>query len=988
VNEKLNATPVKSMEDQRLERTAFLVSLIALGIVLIGTILIVALGEFRLLLLITAPLVTGCIVSARLARRGQNVAGSSILIGILALIAISIPFATAGQGVPIALGVLGIAGVITVASWPRRLTTRALAINLAIAGIIILIDLFGPAGRPQESISIVLWLFTFGILIVYMFFIAQEFHLLDIRTKIILGILVMGVISLGSLSYFAIDRTREITESVSQRLETSVSLLAEEQLVNVVFNESERVSQFFDDIAKEVARLAKHELALQDQKDVLSLGNYWDASSKLTLLDGGQYGNPSSDVSSVFVPMNTELNDEVFAELNTSAYLDFSVPQLLEDNPAVLAVYYISRDGVVRYYPNIELASILPPDFDATTRPYYELTSPLFNPQRLIRWTIPYVDAAGGGLVVTVASPVYDNNDFLGVLAADIQLSTITERISSIKIGSTGYAFMIDDAGRIISMPPAGYELHGMDPDEFSADEYFKQTVLGRGNADIRAIVSRMVAGGSGLNIVNVKGSDAYITYARVPANDYSIALVVPVSEMQTAIAIAREETQAQTQAATRTAAIILAALFLGAILFSLGLGQIIVNPVRRLTEVASRIAGGELTAQADSTTTDEIGILADSFNIMTSRLRETLDGLEQNVQERTAELVVANEKNENRAKQFESIAQVTRTIGSTQNLDSLLPQLTTVISREFGFYHVGVFLTDNGKEYAILSAANSEGGQVMLARGHRLKVGEVGMVGYVTGTGKARVALDTGKDAVFFNNPDLPETHSEIALPLRIGEDVIGALDVQSTQINAFSQEDVNILSILADQVSIAIQNARQFEETRKALSESDVLSRQFIQTGWQQFTKTKKLAGILHTGAKSSLLYTNNGKGREQTSSNTGQLRVKGRGAILSLPVKLRGEVIGSVDVRAPENRQWDQDEIDIVTAIIERAALAMENARLLAESQKLAAKERTIGDISAKISAKSDVNELLKTAVQELGRTLPGMDIAIQFKKEESE
>jgi hypothetical protein len=108
---------------------------------------------------------------------------------------------------------------------------------------------------------------------------------------------------------------------------------------------------------------------------------------------------------------------------------------------------------------------------------------------------------------------------------------------------------MIDDAGRIISMPPAGYELHGMDPDEFSADEYFKQTVLGRGNADIRAIVSRMVAGGSGLNIVNVKGSDAYITYARVPANDYSIALVVPVSEMQTAIAIARRNA-AQTQAA------------------------------------------------------------------------------------------------------------------------------------------------------------------------------------------------------------------------------------------------------------------------------------------------------------------------------------------------------------------------------------------------------------------------------------------------------
>ena len=116
--------------------------------------------------------------------------------------------------------------------------------------------------------------------------------------------------------------------------------------------------------------------------------------------------------------------------------------------------------------------------------------------------------------------------------------------------------------------------------------------------------------------------------------------------------------------------------------------------------------------------------------------------------------------------------------------------------------------------------------------------------------------------------------------------------------------------------------------------------------------------------------------------------QLKAKSRGAFLSLPVKLRGEVIGSVDIRSPENRQWDQDELDIVTAILERSAIAMENARLLADSQKLAAKERTIGEISARISAQSKVDELLKTAAQELGRALPGMEIAVQLKKEDIE
>jgi GAF domain-containing protein len=308
------------------------------------------------------------------------------------------------------------------------------------------------------------------------------------------------------------------------------------------------------------------------------------------------------------------------------------------------------------------------------------------------------------------------------------------------------------------------------------------------------------------------------------------------------------------------------------------------------------------------------------------------------------------------------------------------------VINREFGFYHVGIFLLDTAREYAVLSAANSDGGQKMLERSHRLKVGETGMVGYVTSTGKPRVALDTGADAVFFNNPDLPETRSEIALPLRVGDEIIGALDVQSTEPNAFNQEDTNILSTLADQVSIAIQNARQYEETRRALAESNSLSKQFIQTGWSQFTRTNKLEGIRHTGAKSTLLYRKSGK--DEGDSDKNQLKAKGRGAVLSLPVKLRGEVIGSVDVRSPENRRWDQDELDIVTAIIERSAIAMENARLLADSQKLAAKERAIGEISAKISAQSEVDELLKTAAQELGRTLPGMQISVQLKKEDAE
>jgi GAF domain-containing protein len=368
----------------------------------------------------------------------------------------------------------------------------------------------------------------------------------------------------------------------------------------------------------------------------------------------------------------------------------------------------------------------------------------------------------------------------------------------------------------------------------------------------------------------------------------------------------------------------------------------------------------------------------------MTSRLQETHDGLEQMVEDRTSALLSANERNERRAKQFESIAQVARTISSTRDLDVLLPQITAAISREFSFYHVGIFLLDAAKEYAVLSAANSPGGRVMLGRGHRLKVGETGIVGYVTGTAEARVALDTGADATFFNNPDLPNTRSEIALPLRAGPEIIGALDVQSTEPNAFSQEDINILSTLADQVSIAIQNAKQFEQTRKALNEAESLAKQFAQTGWQQFTKDKNLAGIHHTGARSTLLYGKNG---HEPEMGRDQSKKKARGAYLTLPIKLRGEVIGSVDVRSPDNRPWDQDELDIVTAIIERAAIAMENARLLEESQRLASKEAKIGEVTAKISSSINMRNVLQAAVEELGHALPGSEIVIQFQTDQN-
>jgi GAF domain-containing protein/HAMP domain-containing protein len=919
--------------------------------------------------------------------KGRSIQGSVIFIIAIGLQSILVAFVQRGLSVPNAITSLALIGCICLATLPRRFFGIVLLGGLVSLIASVLIDLFGSPTRPQAEIAPARWILLFVTLTIFIIFFVREFLSLDIRTKIVAGILGTGAVALSVLIFFALVQTQQITNSLSIRLDESVSELAEEQLINTASVEASRANQSFERIAEEVVDLAQNWILLQRQKATLAQGAYWDARTSLTQLEGGQYGNSATDTSSVFIPVQTRVDEALLADLNVSAYLDFLAPGMLETNPSLLAIYVIDTRGVTRYYPNINLATLLPPDFDATSRPYYTITSPLFNPQRRYRWTIPYTDATGGGLVVTIAAPIYDNNKFSGVVAADMQLAEITKQINSIRVGETGYAFMIDDAGRILSMPEQGFQMFGLHPEDIVSEEFFKQTVLGLGNDQLRAVTNRMTAGGNGLLLVDVDGVDSYISFSPIEANGYSIALVVPVSELQGAIIAAHNQTQQQIQSAFQAAAIILIILLMVAVVVSLGLGHIIAAPIQRLTQVASQIAAGDLSVQTTATTSDEIGTLAQSFNMMTARLRETLDGLEHIVEERTTELLSANERNERRAKQFESIAKVARTISSTRDLDALLTHITTVISREFGFYHVGIFLLDAAKEYAVLSAANSQGGQVMLARGHRLKVGETGIVGYVTETGKPRVAIDTEVDTAFFNNPDLPNTRSEIALPLHFGEEVIGALDVQSLEPDVFSQEDINILSTLADQVSIAIQNAQQFEQTQNALEEAESLAKQFVQAGWQQFTKSKRLTGVHHTGARSTLLYGKNGTDTQVTTWETAQARTRSRGAFLSLPIKLRGEVIGSVDIHSPDNRPWDQDELDIVTAIIERAAIAMDNARLLEESQRLASKEAKIGEVTAKIGASINMRNVLQTAVEELGRALPGSEVVIQFPTDQN-
>lgn len=359
---------------------------------------------------------------------------------------------------------------------------------------------------------------------------------------------------------------------------------------------------------------------------------------------------------------------------------------------------------------------------------------------------------------------------------------------------------------------------------------------------------------------------------------------------------------------------------------------------------------------------------------------------LEDRIADSTAELVTTNRRNERRAKQFEAIAEVARVIATIQDLDTLLPRITQVISQQFNFYHVGIFMWDENREFAVLMAANSEGGQRMLKRGHKLGIGQTGIVGFVAATGASRVALDVGADAVYFSNPDLPNTRSELALPLRAGNEIIGVLDVQSTEPNVFLEEDTEVLATLADQVAIAIQNGRSYETTQQLLKEAQKTSGAYIRDSWRILQSREEYAGYLMS--ENTLKPLNRpitSKQIDKAMSGNKSIVESGKTATLAIPIRLRDEVIGVIDIHTTEEHIWDPDEVDITQAVAERLSLALETSLLLQTTQRRAQIERATSEISGKISSSTQFDSILRTAAEELSRILGGSEVLVQIQTE---
>lgn len=367
-----------------------------------------------------------------------------------------------------------------------------------------------------------------------------------------------------------------------------------------------------------------------------------------------------------------------------------------------------------------------------------------------------------------------------------------------------------------------------------------------------------------------------------------------------------------------------------------------------------------------------------------TNRELENLaNDLENRVSQRTQELDEASKTTARRAAQLQTIADLTQSISQVRDPNEIFSAAAKLISERFGFYHVGIFLLDNDREYAVLQAANSAGGQKMLERGHRLAVG-TGVVGFAARTRKPRIALDVGADAVFFNNPDLPDTRSEIALPLIYGEQVIGILDAQSVEAGAFSEDDFRVLGTLASQLAIAIENVRLLSEARASTKQMEEVYNEFIRTQWSRASERLDFAGFRYNAGRIELVepLAEDAMAHQADPSDSNRREI-------AVPVKLRGETIGMLRVESSDpSKEWRSDEINLMEAVAERAAFALENARLFQDARRRAAKERMIAEAASNIGSSMNVENILQATAAELERALGGSEVLIRFNNKDSE
>lgn len=618
-----------------------------------------------------------------------------------------------------------------------------------------------------------------------------------------------------------------------------------------------------------------------------------------------------------------------------------------------------------------------------------------------------YLSPSLGRRTITVATPLVDGDgtsgqavggETVGVLAVHLDLARLDEVVKERgELGRAVETYVVDPLGAMVSWDNVRQEAFAGDLHTEGIDAVLLRREDGTGVYD------------------NYRGVTVVGVYHWL--NELDMALLAEM-KLRAAMAPARELALSLCWVGA------LAALVVGIIAY--GVARRVSHPIRRLAEASSEMADGCLDRKVTINREDEIGILAGALGRMGAQMHDLVGDLEGRVAERTRDL-------SHRAVQLETAASVGRAAASILDLDSLLPRVVELVHQRFGFYYVGLFLIDEAGDDALLAVGSGEAGRIMREEGHRLAVGGESMVGQACSMGQARVAVDVGAEPVRFDNPLLPDTRSEMALPLMIGERVLGALDLQSTEAAAFSEDDIAALQLVADQVAVAVDNALKFSEEARLLEATSPLYRTSHRLA-AATTVQEVSEAILFTVAETEadgcsvaqFHWGPDGKvaaveslGRWERSSSTqesvapgptawhkllplplltqltttedilqhGRISEDGRvqlaqldiHALVAVPLRIasasRGQGFLLIERQTPGD--FSAMTLRLYEALAQQAAVALERARLLQESQQQAWREHYIRDIGDQIASSLDLEQLIETTVAELGTMIGAVE-----------
>ncbi|CAG0990828.1 partial Sensor protein SrrB, partial [Anaerolineales bacterium] len=873
-------------------------------------------------IVITGVVSLAAFVGALQISRGWTTMGIMILIMTVLVVSCTLPFLARGQGLALAVIILVLVVSISSASLPPVWARRAIVSAFIIAVFVVVTDLYLPdLGLPTSPIyTNVIAAVT---LLVYAIFILRNLRSYTLQTKIIVAFIFITIIPLGVLSVINNWFSTRALQAQSQTQLDSLAKIAADTIDDFITVQLDTIHA--------------------DAKQV-SLINYLEPP----LL-------PDEEKTAGLTLLSLTRKNSIF----------------------IRSVAILDKNGV-------NVLDTLEEQKGEDESRFTYFTRPLGN-------GLPFVSNIifrGNRASIYFSSPIKNlDGESIGVLRIEYRASIFQSIIRSLDTGETDAIISIVDAKTYVR---TGYT--GDRDNLFKSYKDFTELELVAMQSDGRLPLDPSRETNSAVidGINNLTKQPFFYSYSESLSQEL-VSTGMPLKHQQW-VALASQPTDVYLSP-VRNQNRINTLISLLLVVLSVGAGfvasQILTSPLNTLTKVAEKVTTGDLNARATVVTKDEIGILAETFNRMTSQLSQTLTGLEQRVAERTADLELSRRQSVKRANELQSIGEISKIITVEQKLENLLPLITRLVSERFGFYHVGIFLVDSSNQFAVLQAANSAGGQNMLKRGHKLEVGGNSIVGYVSQAGVPRISLDVGKDAVYFNNPDLPATRSEMSLPLKVRDNIVGVLDVQSEKPGAFTEDDANTLSILADQIAIALENARLFTQTQQALNEVQALYRENLQEGWKTFSRERQVVGYHHSLTSGSKLIEPVETDEIRQAMNRGEVLIfhadgVTQEASIVVPIKLRGQVIGNMNIKAPDkNRQWTTDEVNLAETISERLSVALENARLLEETNRRAERERVISDITSKIGTSVRTESILRTTATELSQLLGNADIFIDLR-----